>query len=38
LYLPQLIGLAMDLDAAELGVPMNLAFDGALKRRITAAA
>ena len=38
LYLPQLIGLAMGLDAAGLGVQLNLAFDGALKRRITAAA
>jgi heterodisulfide reductase subunit B len=38
LYLPQLIGLAMGLDAAGLGVQLNLAFDGALKRRSTAAA
>ncbi len=38
LYLPQLIGLSMGLDAAGLGVQLNLAFDGALKRRITAAA
>jgi heterodisulfide reductase subunit B2 len=38
LYLPQLIGLAMGLDAARLGLQMNLAFDTALKRRIAAAA
>jgi len=38
LYLPQLIGLAMGLDAAGLGIQLNLAFDGTLKRRITAAA
>jgi heterodisulfide reductase subunit B len=37
LYLPQLIGLSMGLDASGLGVRMNLAFDGALKQRITAA-
>jgi heterodisulfide reductase subunit B len=37
LYLPQLIGLSMGLDASGLGVQMNLAFDGALKQRITAA-
>ena len=33
-----LIGLAMGLDAAGLGVQLNLAFDGTLKRGITAAA
>jgi heterodisulfide reductase subunit B len=38
LYLPQLIGLSMGLDATGLGCRLNLAFDGALKRRITAAA
>lgn len=38
LYLPQLIGLAMGLDAAGLAVQLNLAFDGALKRRGAAAA
>ena len=37
LYLPQLIGLAMGLDASGLGVRMNLAFGGALKQKITAA-
>jgi len=38
LYLPQLIGLAMGLDAAELGLQMNLAFDAELKRKVVAAA
>jgi heterodisulfide reductase subunit B len=37
-YLPQLIGLSMGLDAVGLGVRLNMAFDGALKRRITAEA
>jgi heterodisulfide reductase subunit B len=38
LYLPQLIGLALGLDAASLGLQMNLSFDAALKRRVTVAA
>jgi heterodisulfide reductase subunit B len=38
LYLPQLIGLAMGLDAAGLGLQMNLAFDAALKRKVAATA
>jgi heterodisulfide reductase subunit B len=38
LYLPQLIGLAMGLDAAGLGLQMNLSFDAALKRKVAAAA
>ncbi len=38
LYLPQLIGLALDLDGARLGLQLNLSFDAALKRRITVAA
>ena len=38
LYLPQLIGLAMGLDAAELGLQMNLAFDAELKQKVVAAA
>jgi heterodisulfide reductase subunit B len=38
LYLPQLLGLAMGLDADGLGLQMNLAFDAALKTKVSAAA
>jgi heterodisulfide reductase subunit B len=38
LYLPQLIGLALSLDADKLGLQMNLAFDVALQQRISGAA
>jgi heterodisulfide reductase subunit B len=38
LYLPQLIGLALGLDAARLGLKMNLAFETALKRKVAATA
>jgi heterodisulfide reductase subunit B len=37
LYLPQLIGLALGLDAATLGLDLNLAFHGEVKRKIAAA-
>jgi len=38
LYLPQLIGLAMGVDTAALGLQMNLAFNAELKRKVAAAA
>jgi heterodisulfide reductase subunit B len=38
LYLPQLIGLAMGLDAAGLGLQMNLAFASDLKRKVAVTA
>jgi heterodisulfide reductase subunit B len=38
LYLPQLIGLAVGLDASVLGLRLNLAFDNALIRSIPVAA
>ena len=38
LYLPQLIGLAVGLDASVLGLRLNLAFDNALMRSIPVAA
>jgi heterodisulfide reductase subunit B len=38
LYLPQLIGLALGLDTARLGLQMNLSFDAALMGSATVAA
>jgi heterodisulfide reductase subunit B len=38
LYLPQLLGVSMGIESARLGLELNLAFEEALKRKVSVAA